>query len=104
MRSLLTLLLPSLLLTATPLMAEVTPARAASLEHMIIQDCGSCHGLTLKGGLGKPLTPAALAYAETEGLVAIILDGIPGTAMPRWRPILTEDDALWIANYLLKER
>lgn len=104
MRSLPALLLPCLLLTTAPLMAEVTPARATSLEHMVIQDCGSCHGLTLKGGLGKPLTPAALAHAEPEGLAAIILDGIPGTAMPRWRPILTEDDALWIANYLLKEK
>ena len=22
------------------------------LEHLVKQDCGSCHGLTLKGGLG----------------------------------------------------
>ncbi|MDZ4135596.1 MAG: cytochrome c [Paracoccaceae bacterium] len=91
-------------LLALPVFADVAPERAARLEHMVIQDCGSCHGLTLKGGLGKPLTPAALAHAEPGGLAAIILDGIPGTAMPRWRPLLTEDEALWIADYLLKEK
>ena len=89
-----------LLFLATPALAEVPPDRAKALEHMVVQDCGSCHGLTMKGGLGRPLTPEALANAEPEGLALIILDGIPGTAMPPWRPLMTEDEALWIANYL----
>lgn len=92
--------LAALLFLALPAAAEVTPERAARLEHIVIQDCGSCHGLTMKGGLGSPLTPEALAQAEPEGLATIILDGVPGTAMPRWRPVLSEDDALWIADYL----
>ncbi len=95
MRSLIALLALSL-----PAVAEVSPERATKLEHIVIQDCGSCHGLTMKGGLGSALTPDKLAHAEPEGLAAIILDGVPGTAMPRWRPVLSEDDALWIAEYL----
>ena len=93
----------ALLATALPALAEVPPQRAAELEHMVLQDCGSCHGLTMKGGLGRPLTTDALLHAEPEGLALIILDGIPGTAMPPWRPLLTEDEALWIANYLKKD-
>lgn len=89
-----------LLLLATPAFAEIPADRAKALEHMVLQDCGSCHGLTLKGGLGRPLTAEALASAAPEGLALIILDGIPGTAMPPWRPLMTEDEALWIANYL----
>jgi cytochrome c55X len=88
------------LLLAMPALADVSPDRARALEHMVLQDCGSCHGLTLKGGLGRPLTREALAQADPEGLALIILDGIPSTAMPPWRPLLTEDEALWIANYL----
>lgn len=96
----------ALLMGAQPALCgpgTVSPGRARHLEHMVIQDCGSCHGLTLKGGLGRPLTPEALAHAAPEGLAAIILDGIPGTAMPPWRPLLTEDEALWIADYLLQK-
>lgn len=84
--------------------ALVAPQRAVELEHMVIQDCGSCHGLTMKGGLGKPITPADLASFDAEGLAAIILDGVPGTAMPPWRPLISEADALWIAEYLKKEK
>jgi cytochrome c55X len=92
-----------LALAAAPALAEVPPDRAQALEHMVIQDCGSCHGLTMKGGLGRPLTREALAHAEPEGLAAIILDGVPGTAMPPWRPLLTEEEAIWIARYLKQE-
>jgi cytochrome c55X len=99
MRSLIALFLLTL-----PCGADVAPDRARALEHMVIQDCGSCHGLTLKGGLGRPLTTDALAHADANGLAGIILDGVPGTAMPPWRPLLTEDEALWIARYLKKDR
>lgn len=83
---------------------EIAPERQAELEHMVIQDCGSCHGLTMKGGLGKPITPADLAGYDREGLAAIILDGVPGTAMPPWRPLITETEALWIVEYLKTEK
>ena len=86
-----------------PAAADIAPGRATELEHMVLQDCGSCHGLTRKGGLGRPLTPEAMAHADREGLALIILDGVPGTAMPPWRPLLTEPEALWIADYLKGE-
>lgn len=86
-----------------PAMAEISAERAAALEHVVVQDCGSCHGLARKGGLGSPLTREALGHAAPEGLAAIILDGIPGTAMPPWRALLTEAEALWMAEFLLRE-
>lgn len=93
----------ALVVLTLPCAAEVAPERAKALEHMVIQDCGSCHGLTLKGGLGRALTADALAPADAEGLALIILDGVPGTAMPPWRPLLTEEEAMWIAHYLKKD-
>ncbi|MCB1364023.1 MAG: cytochrome c [Rhodobacteraceae bacterium] len=81
---------------------QVTPERAASLEHLVVQDCGSCHGLTMKGGLGSPLTREAISHYDPDVLALVILDGVPGTAMPPWRPLLSEADALWIAEYLLE--
>ena len=51
------------LLTLLPaaFMSSADAQDVKRLEHMLMQDCGSCHGLTMKGGLGRPLTREALA-------------------------------------------
>ncbi len=75
---------------------------APALERLIRQDCGSCHGLTLKGGLGPDIRPEALTHYDADALGTVILDGIPGTPMPPWRPLLTQSEVDWIVTYLLK--
>ena len=35
-------------------------------------------------------------YPDPSALALIILDGVPGTAMPPWRPLITEEEAMWI--------
>ena len=88
---------------AMPQVAAGDPAvDTARLSNLVRQDCGSCHGLTLKGGLGKPLTAEHLKQWDRGQLIHIILDGVPGTPMPGWRPLLTESEANWIADTLLK--
>jgi cytochrome c55X len=79
--------------------AAIDPAK---LSNLVLQDCGSCHGMTLKGGLGTPLTAQHLRKWTRDQIVHIILDGVPGTPMPPWRPLLTETEAAWIANALKK--
>ena len=80
--------------------AALPPQERQKLVHLVRQDCGSCHGMTLKGGLGKPLLPENLADRDAETLAEIILDGIPGTPMPPWRGLLTKQQARWIAKRL----
>lgn len=92
------------------LVALVTPAgadeigaqRASQLERLVRHDCGSCHGMTLKGGLGPDIRPQRFENVPRDAVAQIILDGVPGTAMPPWRPLISEADAHWIANYLAK--
>ena len=86
--------------TAAPA-AEPDVARQAELHDLLSQDCGSCHGLTLRGGLGPALLRENLAGRPTAFLVQTILDGRPGTAMPPWRPLLSEADAVWLVEQLL---
>lgn len=74
------------------------------LADLVVQDCGSCHGLTLKGGLGRPITPQALEHMDVETVTAIVLDGLPGTAMPPWRGLVSDADARWIAEGLKEGR
>ena len=80
----------------------VDAARAAELVRIVRQDCGSCHGTRLTGGLGPALTPEALADKPADSLAATILHGRPGTPMPGWRPMLGESDVDWIVVQLLR--
>lgn len=82
--------------------AAPSAVRQLELRHLLWQDCGSCHGLRMKGGLGPALTPAALAGKETEGLVATIIHGRPGSAMPPWSRFLDEPEARWLVDLLMK--
>jgi cytochrome c55X len=78
----------------------LTGERIAELKGFVDQDCGSCHGLTRKGGLGSPLDAQTMRQIGDEALVATILDGRPGTPMPPWRALISEDEARWIVHYL----
>jgi cytochrome c55X len=95
--------LPAILVAclAVPAAAEPSPARQKELIHLVRQDCGSCHGMTLQGGLGPALLPATLADKPVEGLVATIIGGRPGTPMPPWHRFLAEDEAQWIVAKLM---
>jgi cytochrome c55X len=74
--------------------------RKQQLIHLVKQDCGSCHGMTLKGGLGPALLPENVKDKPILFLQNTILYGRPGTAMPPWKTILTEQETLWIAKQL----
>ncbi len=81
---------------------DIGPDRAVELERLVRQDCGSCHGMTLKGGLGPDIRAETLGGSDPEAITQIILDGVPGTPMPPWRPLVSEAEARWIADYLLR--
>ena len=76
--------------------------RQQALVNLLRQDCGSCHGMLLNGGLGPPLLPESLASKSDEDLVHAILDGRPGTAMPPWRDFLSASEAAWLVTQLRK--
>ncbi|MBI4755355.1 MAG: cytochrome c [Betaproteobacteria bacterium] len=79
---------------------EPAASRRADLIRMVRQDCGSCHGMRLLGGLGPALTPAALADKPAESLELTILQGRLGTPMPPWGRFLSEQEAAWIVARL----
>lgn len=79
-----------------PSSGEPLPARKDELVYLLRQDCGSCHGLQLRGGLGPPLTASALAARPPRLLEDMILNGIPGTPMPPWKMLLTPGEVSWL--------
>lgn len=77
-----------------------SPERQQQLIHLVRQDCGSCHGMTLKGGLGSPLLAEHMRDKPADSLLATLLHGRPGTAMPPWLGIIDEADGVWIVEKL----
>lgn len=95
------------LLLVAPLAASAAdgapaPQRIRELVHLVREDCGACHGLTLQGGLGPPLTATALADRPVDSLVATILHGRPGTPMPPFSDFLAPPEAQWVAEHLIR--
>ena len=91
-----------MMINLPPLSAGVDAARQAELLYLLKHDCGSCHGMTRKGGLGPSLLPDRLHTRPQALLVNTVLDGRPGTPMPPWRGLLSEQDARWLVEVLLK--
>ncbi len=77
--------------------------RQQQLMHLLLADCGSCHGMTLKGGLGPALTQQALEKKTDELLFVSIKNGRPGTPMPPWQPFLKDHEINWLINVLRNE-
>jgi cytochrome c55X len=94
---LLTLLLAGTVVASA---GAVDEKRQAELGVLLEQDCGSCHGLTRKGGLGSALLPDNISHITDDALIDIILDGVPGTPMPPWRRFLNRAEAAWIVDQL----
>lgn len=78
----------------------VTNKRKKDILHLLKHDCGSCHGMTLKGGLGPSLKPEALKKFTDKQLALVITHGRPGTPMPPWKPFFTEQETRWLAQRL----
>jgi len=83
-------------------LGDVAPdvARRSELVNLVRQDCGSCHGMTLKGGLGPALTRESLRDKPPGSLAAVILYGRPGTPMPPWGAFVSASEADWIVRRL----
>lgn len=101
-KSLLLLLVISAIFANISMAGEPSQDRQDTLRNMLKQDCGACHGLTLKGGMGPALLPDSLDGKSDEFLVATILNGRKGTAMPPWRPFISHDEAAWLLRILRK--
>ena len=82
-------------------LCDTSKMRQGELDSLLTHDCGSCHGLKRNGGLGPALHAKDMQKYSLEALVAVILEGIPNSAMPPWGELLSKDDARYLAEELL---
>ena len=90
----------ALLLLPALAVADVSTVRQQQLTHLLKHDCGSCHGMTLQGGLGPALLAENLQDKPDEMLIISILEGRPGTPMPAWKSQLSDADVAWLVKQL----
>jgi cytochrome c55X len=88
------------LLSTCAFAEQPNPQRQQELLNMLEHDCGSCHGLPPKGGLGPSLMPEALADKSNALLADAIQNGRVGTAMPPWKSFLSIDETNWLIQRL----
>ena len=79
---------------------NISADRQKELTYMVQQDCGSCHGMTLKGGLGPSLLPERISVLPKQYLIDAVTYGRHGTPMPPWEPILKQNEIVWIVEQL----
>ena len=91
-----------LVILSSSSLAEGSIDREQELQHLIKHDCGSCHGMTLNGGLGPALRIDALKDKPDELLFITIKEGRPGTPMPPWKSLLSDEDINSIIEILRK--
>jgi cytochrome c oxidase cbb3-type subunit III len=92
------------LAAATPALAQGTPVEQG--KALYDQHCTACHGAN--GGAGDRAPAIVMADAATTlrgersdaQLLAIIKNGIPGTAMPAWSSRLSDDEIGRIGAYI----
>lgn len=75
-------------------------SRQQELLYLVKHDCGSCHGMTLKGGLGPSLLPERISLLPDQFLIETISKGRKGTPMPPWAGILTQQEITWLVSRL----
>ncbi len=87
-------------------MAEIAALTdAASLqagEAIYQKNCASCHGNAGQGGIGPNMTDDYWIHgAGMSHVVYIIKVGVPAKGMIAWQPILSEEEILQVASYIL---
>ena len=90
----------ALVLSANAMAKEPSEQRQQQLSELLAHDCGSCHGLTRKGGLGPSLLPDALLNKSDDFLIMTIANGRKGTPMPPWKDFLTKSEIRWMVKSL----
>lgn len=102
---LITLLLFSINLQAeTKQVLSIPESRQLELKHLVKHDCGSCHGMTMKGGMGPSLLKKDLATFSDEYLFQVIKFGRPQKAMPPWNKILTDTEIKYVIKILRTQK
>ena len=93
-------------LHASPPAAEPSPDVLAHGKVLYTQVSAACHHANgdAQTAAAKALAPAPTNFQmeqpDVNYVLQVLRDGVPGTAMPSWKTLLSEPDRLALANYV----
>lgn len=82
---------------------KVTEETFEAGKSIYIQRCATCHGIDGKGTI--PSMPDFTDHEMMENMGEKVMfqkisEGVPGTSMPSWKGILTEEERWMVINYI----
>ncbi len=83
--------------------SNISASRKTRLMDLLLADCGSCHGMTMKGGLGPSLLAVDLKNKSDAMLFYTIREGRKNTPMPPWKPFMNDDEIRWMVKQLRQQ-
>ena len=93
----------ALLALAPTLHAQIQ--RAGKVNEIYAENCASCHGEQMEGGLAPSmLDDAWLRGGDDESLARSIREGLPENGMPPWAGLLSEEDIRSLVIYIREQR
>jgi nitrite reductase (NO-forming) / hydroxylamine reductase len=82
--------------------AGVGSVRDKSVSAYYADSCSGCHGPDRRGATGPALLPQRLTQ-EDAYYFDVIKDGKPGTAMPPWSSLLSDEEIFSLVSYIRSE-
>ena len=80
---------------------EPEGASMADGKQVFEENCSSCHRVDGGGGVGPNLTDNCFKNGgDIVSIQNVLYDGVPGTAMPPWRPILDRERIAEVSLYV----
>ena len=84
------------------IVALTDPASLEAGNAIFQKNCASCHGNAGQGGIGPNMTDDYWIHgAGMDNMVHTIKVGVPAKGMISWQPVLSEEEILQVASFIL---
>ncbi|MCU4674935.1 PQQ-dependent sugar dehydrogenase [Catenovulum sp. 2E275] len=81
-----------------------TTFAAGNVSEVFKQNCASCHGESLQGGLAKSLVDNQWQYGSSDkDILATIRNGVAEAGMPAWKALLSEEEMRGLVVYIREQ-
>ncbi len=76
-----------------------------TIKDLYTQNCATCHGQNMEGGLGSSLIDGVWKYGASDAEIAkVIRDGVPELGMVPWKGVLSEEQIRSLIIFMREQK